>query len=74
MEPSVLRHRILVPYVPLRATMQRKRACVDLYILYNGRFEKVSFAITYILHKEKGAFLLYVGLKDRQVDAWCLPD
>ena len=25
---------------------RRKRACVDLYILYNGLFEKVSLAIT----------------------------
>ena len=45
MEPSVLGLRILQPYVPLRAAMQRKRACVDLYILYNGLFKKVSVAI-----------------------------
>ena len=36
MSPSVLRCRILAPYVPLRATMQRKCALLmNLYSLYN---------------------------------------
>ena len=56
MEPSVLRLRVLQPYVPLRATMQRKRACVDLYILYNGPAEKSEFCnylIGYTIKREE---------------------
>ena len=40
MEPPVLSCRFVAAYVPLRVTMQRKRACVNLFILYNGRLEK----------------------------------
>ena len=48
LEPSALGWRTLTAYVPLRATMQRKRPCIDLSTLYNGSLTK-SFAFIYNL-------------------------
>ena len=36
MEPSAFSCRVLAAYAPLRVTMQRKRPCGDLSMLYNG--------------------------------------
>ena len=45
LEPSVLRLRVLQPYVPLRVTSSASVPCCELLILYNGQLQTSSFAI-----------------------------
>ena len=51
-------HRILVHYVPLRATSSESVPVMELYNMYNSEDINKSFAITYLLYRIKSTIPL----------------
>ena len=58
MEPSAFSWRILAAYAPLRATMQRKRACGDLSVLYDTNYESLFLILFLLLYLTEHQYLL----------------